>query len=63
MEEYMSSGRFPAMSGSKTAYVETQVSTRHPWEILQVFTVFGTAALMYRNVKKFFGTVSAALGR
>ncbi|KAF4979728.1 hypothetical protein FZEAL_4123 [Fusarium zealandicum] len=56
MEEYMTTGRFPPMVGSKTGYIETQVKTRYPWEILQVFTVVGTAALIWRNIVKTFST-------
>jgi lysocardiolipin and lysophospholipid acyltransferase len=52
MEEYMTTGRFPAMAGGKVDFIETQVRTRHPWEILQVFSVVGTAALLWRNVMK-----------
>lgn len=52
LEEYLSSGRFPAMTGSETDYVETAVRTRYPWEILQVFTVTGIVFLVWYNVSK-----------
>ncbi|KAI5468056.1 acyltransferase-domain-containing protein [Mariannaea sp. PMI_226] len=61
MEEYLTNGSFPPMKEGKTPYVETQVRTRHAWEILQVFTVFGTVALMWHNIRKFFGSLSAFL--
>ncbi|KAM5350874.1 hypothetical protein ACJZ2D_017157 [Fusarium nematophilum] len=46
MEEYLTTGRFPRMVGSKVDYIETEVKTRHPWEILQIFTVVGTVGLI-----------------
>lgn len=52
MEEYMTTGRFPAMAFGEVDFIETQVRTRYPWEILQVFSVVGTAALVWRNLKK-----------
>ncbi|KAF7551114.1 hypothetical protein G7Z17_g5236 [Cylindrodendrum hubeiense] len=61
MEEFMTNGTFPAMAG-KVDFVETQVRTRHPWEILQVFSVLGTLALMWHNVKKSFVSVTTIFG-
>ncbi|KAH7141233.1 acyltransferase-domain-containing protein [Dactylonectria estremocensis] len=61
MEEFMNTGRFPAMVG-EVDFVETQVRTRRPWEILQVFSVVGTLALIWHNVKKSFVSVTTALG-
>lgn len=59
MEEYMLKGRFPALptaeaSGkdSKGGYVETEVKTRYPFEILQIFVVLGIVGLMWHNVAK-----------
>lgn len=48
MEEYLVAGRLPATAG----YVEAEVRTRYPWEILQVFTVVGIAGLVWHNVRK-----------
>ncbi|KAG8420234.1 hypothetical protein J3459_011282 [Metarhizium acridum] len=62
MEEYLREGRFPALTGGKTEYVETEVRTKHPWEILQIFTVVGTAGLLWHNVRKFLSTIAAKVG-
>ncbi|KAM0199406.1 hypothetical protein ACHAPI_003158 [Fusarium lateritium] len=52
MEEYLTTGRFPAMAGSKLDHIETEVKTRQPWEILQVFAVIGTVGLIWYNIQK-----------
>ncbi|KID97136.1 Phospholipid/glycerol acyltransferase, partial [Metarhizium majus ARSEF 297] len=62
MEEYLKKGRFPALTGGKTEYVETEVRTRHPWEILQIFTVVGTAGLLWHNARRFLSTIAAKVG-
>lgn len=61
MEEYMTTGRFPRMEGGKVDYIETEVKTRQPWEILQLFAVIGTVGLIWHNVKKTFATMTTAL--
>lgn len=50
MEEYMTTGRLPANPGG--GHIETQVRTRYPWEIVQVFTVVGICGLLWNNVRK-----------
>ncbi|KAM4064507.1 acyltransferase domain-containing protein [Hirsutella rhossiliensis] len=60
MEEYLTTGRFPAMAGSDTDYVETAVRTRYPWEILQVFTMTGIVFLIWYNVKKLVHAFSSS---
>lgn len=63
MEEYMLNGRFPALptptaeaagkeSDAKGEYIETEVKTRYPFEILQIFVVVGIVGLMWHNVAK-----------
>lgn len=52
MEEYMTKGRFPAMKGGEHDFIETAVKTRNPFEILQIFSIFGAAALIWHNIKK-----------
>lgn len=52
MEQYLSTGRFPAMARAATDHIETSVRTRHPWEILQVFTVAGILLLAWYNVTR-----------
>lgn len=61
MEEYITTGRFPAMAGSKTDFVETSVNLRHPWEILQLFTVVGIVGLAWNNVRKAWAFVSGLI--
>lgn len=58
MEIFMKEGRFPPMTGSATPYVETEVRTRSPFEILQIFSVVGIAALMWNNVQKLYTAVN-----
>ncbi|KAF5025091.1 hypothetical protein F66182_2792 [Fusarium sp. NRRL 66182] len=59
MEEYMKTGRFPRMASGKVDYIETEVKTRQPWEIVQIFTVVGTAALIWHNINKTFSSVTS----
>ena len=61
MEEYMTTGRFPAMVNSPSEFVETEVRTRYPWEILQVFSVIGVSALLWSNVMKVYNAATKAL--
>ncbi len=60
MEEYMTTGRFPAMINSSTGFVETQVRTKYPWEILQIFSVLGVSALLWSNVMKVYRAATKA---
>ncbi|KAK5995995.1 putative acyltransferase [Cladobotryum mycophilum] len=62
MEQYMTTGRFPRMAGSKVDFIETEVRTRYPWEILQVFTVVGICGLMWHNIRKVFAAVAVWFG-
>ena len=54
MEQYMSAGRLPATPNAKgddqPEYIETEVQTRYPWEMLQIFSVVGTCWLLYRII-------------
>jgi lysocardiolipin and lysophospholipid acyltransferase len=58
MEQYMSTGRFPATpaavdkKGSDDGFVETEVRTAHWFEILQVFVPAGLAALLFNFLLK-----------
>jgi lysocardiolipin and lysophospholipid acyltransferase len=58
MEQYLTTGRFPAMAESKIDYVETEVRPRHLWETLQIFTVVGICGLLWNNVRKAFQVFS-----
>ncbi|UNI17748.1 hypothetical protein JDV02_004069 [Purpureocillium takamizusanense] len=62
MEEYLKTSRFPPMAGAEAGFVETSVRTRHPWEILQVFTVVGLCGLIWNNVRRLFHAASKGLG-
>ncbi|KND89268.1 putative acyltransferase [Tolypocladium ophioglossoides CBS 100239] len=62
MEEYLTTGRFPAMAGAETDFIETSVRTRYPWEILQIFTVVGICGLAWNNVRKLLHAASKGLG-
>ncbi|KAG6010367.1 hypothetical protein E4U21_006931 [Claviceps maximensis] len=61
MEQYLNKGRFPPCSGAEADYVETEVRTRSPWEILQVFSVVGICGLLWHNVHKLLQTVLGKL--
>lgn len=52
MEEYLTTGRFPALVGAKVDYIETEVKTRNPLEILQIFSIVGIFFLTWNNVRK-----------
>ena len=61
MEEYLTTGRFPAMAGAKVDFVTTSVKTRKPWEILQIFTVVGICGLIWNNIRKAWHIASSFL--
>lgn len=61
MEEYLNKGRFPPSPGAEVGYVETEVRTRSPWEILQVFSVVGICGLLWHNARRLLQTVSGKL--
>ncbi|PTB63468.1 acyltransferase-domain-containing protein [Trichoderma citrinoviride] len=62
MEQYLTTGRFPAMAGSKVDFIETKVRTKSPLEVLQVFTIVGITGLVWRNVQRFGGVVANRFG-
>ncbi|KAG5931527.1 hypothetical protein E4U53_001719 [Claviceps sorghi] len=61
MEQYLNKGRFPPSSGAGVGYVETEVRTRRPWEILQIFTIVGICSLLWYNARRLLRTVSGKL--
>ncbi|PHH63186.1 hypothetical protein CDD81_6237 [Ophiocordyceps australis] len=64
MEEYLTTGRFPAMAGATTGHIETTVRLHHVREILQLLTVPAIVWLMWNNITKVTHFVSsAAAGR
>lgn len=58
MDQYLSTGRLPPSPSTKEVeqpeYIETEVRTQFPWEILRVFTVPGTLWLLWRLTKRSF---------
>lgn len=63
MEEYLTTGRFPASTGVKWDYIETEVRTRKWWEVFQIFAVVGIFGLLWNNVRKAYGIASKLVGR
>ena len=63
MEQYVTTGRFPAMAGGTADFdfVQTEVKTRHPW-ILQLFTVVGLCGLVWNNVRKAWQVAARLVG-
>ena len=62
MEIFMKEGRFPPLPESTTPYVETEVKTKSPFEILQIFTVLGLVGLMWNNVRKLYIAITKMFG-
>ncbi|OHW99191.1 acetyltransferase [Colletotrichum incanum] len=50
MEEYMSTGRFPASADIKGGHLETEVRLKSWSELAQIFVVVGTAGIIWRMV-------------
>ncbi len=53
MEQYISTGRFPAspadaLTKGQEPFLETEVRTRYPWEFLQIFSVVGSFSLLVK---------------
>lgn len=68
MEQYVSTGRFPASPGEavagtdgKEGFVETEVRTRYPWEFIQIFTVLGVVALLVNVLFKVWARMVSAV--
>ena len=58
MEQYLATGRLPASphatEDGQPDYIETEVRTRYPWEILKVFSVLSTVFFVYRLGVRFY---------
>lgn len=58
MEQYLSTGRLPASphatEDGQPEYIETEVRTRYPWEILKIFSVLSTVYFVYRLGVRFY---------
>ncbi|KAI5865237.1 acyltransferase-domain-containing protein [Durotheca rogersii] len=46
LEQYMSTGRFPANEAGVRGYIETEVRTQHWWEFSKIFVMLGTFGLI-----------------
>ncbi|KXX81458.1 putative acyltransferase CST26 [Madurella mycetomatis] len=63
MEQYISTGRFPAspsqvLTKGQEGFLETEVRTRYWFEFLQIFTVLGAFGLLINAVLKLWGRLS-----
>ncbi|KFA76548.1 hypothetical protein S40288_01556 [Stachybotrys chartarum IBT 40288] len=63
MDQYLTTGRFPASANSKLDYVHAFIKTRNPLEVLQVFTVVGIAGLFRNNVRKAWTLAGRLVGQ
>ncbi|KAM0327590.1 hypothetical protein ACHAQA_005883 [Verticillium albo-atrum] len=48
MEQYLSTGRFPALVGHKQQYLESEIRTKNWWDFSQIFVVFAAFSLLCR---------------
>jgi hypothetical protein len=46
LEEYVSTGRFPANGAGIKGHIETEVKTQHWWEFIKVYAMIGAFALL-----------------
>ncbi|KAG9252992.1 acyltransferase-domain-containing protein [Emericellopsis atlantica] len=60
LEEYTTTGRFPPLQDGPTQFIETEVRTKYPWEIVNIFTVLGIVGLVTNSLKKLWAARSAA---
>ncbi|KAI0160088.1 acyltransferase-domain-containing protein [Hypoxylon sp. FL1284] len=54
LEEYVSTGRFPANGAGIKGHIETEVRTQHWWEFMKIFVMLGVFGLIFNFVLKFF---------
>ncbi|KAH6655179.1 acyltransferase-domain-containing protein [Truncatella angustata] len=50
MEQYISTGRFPANGAGIKGHIETQVRTKYWWEFLKIFVALGAFGLIFRII-------------
>ncbi|KAI1822747.1 acyltransferase-domain-containing protein [Xylaria intraflava] len=53
MEQYVSTGRFPANGAGLKGHIETEVKTQHWWEFIRIYMMAGTFLLFFNAVFKF----------
>ncbi|KAI1171759.1 acyltransferase-domain-containing protein [Nemania sp. FL0916] len=52
LEQYLSTGRFPANGAGPDAHIETEVKTQHWWDFIKIYTLLGTFGLLFNIVLK-----------
>ncbi|KAI0123985.1 acyltransferase-like protein [Xylariales sp. AK1849] len=52
LEQYISTGRFPANGAGIKGHIETEVRTQYPWEFLKIFSMLGTFGLIFYFILK-----------
>ncbi|KAF7538154.1 hypothetical protein G7054_g3142 [Neopestalotiopsis clavispora] len=50
LEQYISTGRFPANGAGIKGHIETEVRTRHWWEFIKIFVMLGSFGLTFRLI-------------
>lgn len=61
MEQYMTTGRFPANvtseKGTVEEFIETEVRPKHWWEVFNIFIVLATTGLIANLLAKVWNVV------
>ncbi|KAI1817237.1 acyltransferase-domain-containing protein [Poronia punctata] len=52
MEQYVSTGRFPANEAGGETHIETEVKTEYWWEFVKIYALVGTFGLLFSIVLK-----------
>ncbi|KAI1336352.1 acyltransferase-domain-containing protein [Xylariaceae sp. FL0016] len=52
MEQYVSTGRFPANGAGIKGHIETEVKTQYWWEFVKIFVMLGTFGLLFNFLIK-----------
>ncbi|KAH8652073.1 acyltransferase [Xylariales sp. PMI_506] len=52
MEQYVTTGRFPANTSGIKGHIETEVRTKHWWEFVRIYVMLGTFGLLFNFIYK-----------
>lgn len=52
LDQYLSTGRFPANGAGIKGHIETEVRTQYPWEFLKIFVMLGAFGLVFNFLIK-----------
>ena len=67
MEQYMTTGRFPANVASEKGtvedFIETEVRPKHWWEVFDIFTVLATTGFIANLLAKVWNVVFYGISR